>query len=495
MALRKEPARRYKSVEQFSEDIERHLEGRPVIARKDTFFYRSAKFINRNKVGVAAACLVFLTLLGGIVATTWQARRAREQARIANAKSAEAQAALAKTEKINRFMQSIFSYANPQWFGRAGGRRDVSVLEAMRDIEKHIDEDFRDEPDLRADVYQQIGDSYRTQGLFDDAERALREALRLRLELYGEDSAKVAESMFILSGVRYQQGDLAEHERLLTKALSIQRHHPDEGNDLPYMMADYAYLLRDFKNDYAGSLALYRETLEIFRRRYGEGHYMVGAMLANIGETCVMLGDYAQAEAIAREHFKQHQPPDFDFLGFYAYTRIVKGDYREAEDAIRQMLTQAQGPSPRPYMMWVVLGTQSFMAYRRGDYPQAIADAEKGLAAQPDKRDALYTRAFYLSRSLNKIGQAKRAETLLLEAIESLKQSERVFDLAILKSALGESLTAQRRFAEAEANLLAAYEAQKSRVLPGQYELTETRRRLAELYRAWGRPDEAKKYE
>jgi len=57
MALRKEPARRYGTVEQFSEDIRRHLEGLPVAARKDTLGYRSAKFIKRNKAGVVAAAL------------------------------------------------------------------------------------------------------------------------------------------------------------------------------------------------------------------------------------------------------------------------------------------------------------------------------------------------------------------------------------------------------------------------------------------------------
>ena len=77
LALRKEPQRRYASVEQFSEDISRHLENRPVIARPDTRAYRTAKFIQRYKAGVAAAALVFLVLSGGIAATLWQAHVAR----------------------------------------------------------------------------------------------------------------------------------------------------------------------------------------------------------------------------------------------------------------------------------------------------------------------------------------------------------------------------------------------------------------------------------
>ena len=74
MALRKEPERRYSSVAQFSADIRHHLEGRPVIAHKDTFKYRATKFIRRNTIAMAAAALLLLTLIGGIVATAWQAQ-------------------------------------------------------------------------------------------------------------------------------------------------------------------------------------------------------------------------------------------------------------------------------------------------------------------------------------------------------------------------------------------------------------------------------------
>src|SRR5213080_2717377 len=76
MALRKEPERRYQSVEQLSDDIHRHLGNRPVLARKDTVRYRAAKFVQRNKVAVAAALLLLASLVAGLIATTWQAHRA-----------------------------------------------------------------------------------------------------------------------------------------------------------------------------------------------------------------------------------------------------------------------------------------------------------------------------------------------------------------------------------------------------------------------------------
>lgn len=79
MALRKDPLRRYASVEQFSEDIRRHLAALPVRARKDTFWYRATKFVTRNKVGVAVACFVFVGLLGAVVLVSQQAHAARVQ--------------------------------------------------------------------------------------------------------------------------------------------------------------------------------------------------------------------------------------------------------------------------------------------------------------------------------------------------------------------------------------------------------------------------------
>jgi tetratricopeptide (TPR) repeat protein len=91
MAMRKEPQRRHASAEQLSEDLRRHLEGLPVIARKDTYAYRSVKFVQRHKAGVAAVAIILLTLLGGIVATA-------RQAGIARAEQAKAQAALISAE-------------------------------------------------------------------------------------------------------------------------------------------------------------------------------------------------------------------------------------------------------------------------------------------------------------------------------------------------------------------------------------------------------------
>jgi tetratricopeptide (TPR) repeat protein len=77
-AIQKDPVRRYSTVNQFAEDIARYLTGQAVLARPDSFLYRTGKFFRRNKLAVAAACITALSLIGGMAAAAWQARIARE---------------------------------------------------------------------------------------------------------------------------------------------------------------------------------------------------------------------------------------------------------------------------------------------------------------------------------------------------------------------------------------------------------------------------------
>jgi serine/threonine protein kinase len=79
MALRKEPMRRYASVDQFSQDIQRHLDHLPVIARKATLAYTARKFAARNRTGVAAAILVAVSLVAGFVVSLREARIAHTE--------------------------------------------------------------------------------------------------------------------------------------------------------------------------------------------------------------------------------------------------------------------------------------------------------------------------------------------------------------------------------------------------------------------------------
>jgi hypothetical protein len=79
-ALRKEPARRYSSVDALSEDLRRHLEHIPVNAREDTLWYRASKFVRRHSGGVTAAAVIGVLGVASTVAMFWQLRVALEAA-------------------------------------------------------------------------------------------------------------------------------------------------------------------------------------------------------------------------------------------------------------------------------------------------------------------------------------------------------------------------------------------------------------------------------
>ena len=85
-ALRKEPSRRYGSVEQLVEDIRRHLQELPVTATPDSVSYRVNKFVRRHLVGVAAVALILVAIAGGTIATARQARIAEANRRRAEAR-------------------------------------------------------------------------------------------------------------------------------------------------------------------------------------------------------------------------------------------------------------------------------------------------------------------------------------------------------------------------------------------------------------------------
>ncbi len=79
-AMQKEPERRYGSVESFAEDLQRHLEHRPVTAREATIWYRAMRFGRRNPSGVAAVVLLVVSILAGVATVIWQVRHSLQRA-------------------------------------------------------------------------------------------------------------------------------------------------------------------------------------------------------------------------------------------------------------------------------------------------------------------------------------------------------------------------------------------------------------------------------
>ena len=152
-ALRKEPARRYSSVEQFADDIRRYLAGLPVLARADTIVYRTGKFVRRNKISVGAAGLVLLSLVTGIVLTV-------RQARIAQAERARAERRFNDVRKLAHDL--IFDvHDSIQYLAGATPARKLIVDDALSYLDSLAKESSGDLTlqDELATAYEKVGDA------------------------------------------------------------------------------------------------------------------------------------------------------------------------------------------------------------------------------------------------------------------------------------------------------------------------------------------------
>ncbi len=226
MALRKEPQRRYASVGQFAEDIRRHLEGRPVLAHRDTLSYRAGKFIRRNKLAVAAATLVVLSLVGGIIATVWQARRAE-----ANQARAEK-----RFDDVRGLANALLNDIAPKIERIEGSTeaRQSLVTQSLKYLNSLADESTDDltlQGELAA-AYEKVGvlqgDSRKPSlGDFRGAIASLEKAQRIRRRLLGNDPHDVenrrllAENLRLLALRRMAQSDVDGGFRDSNEALRI----------------------------------------------------------------------------------------------------------------------------------------------------------------------------------------------------------------------------------------------------------------------------------
>ncbi|MGI8670825.1 MAG: protein kinase domain-containing protein [Aridibacter sp.] len=258
-SLRKEPERRYKTVEQFAADIWRFIDGLPVSARPSTFSYRASKFYGRNKIQVLAGVLVILSLITGIAVAVWQAKAAREQAFIAaeSQKKAEIEAAHSKAEeerakKITAFMEKIISYANPNPYAKGyESNGEAKVIDVLNEMSDKIETDFPSQPDIQAELHHKFAEVYtirinpnfkiRSAAEIEKAKYHSQRAIELRKKFYGENHELVAKDMYYLWAVERHSGkDYAGNPQLLAEAIQMMRETNPKNPNLPYMLLDYA---------------------------------------------------------------------------------------------------------------------------------------------------------------------------------------------------------------------------------------------------------------
>src|SRR5260370_39233814 len=303
MAMRKEPARRYASVEQFSEDIRHHLEVLQVIERQDTFAYRTSKFVTRHKIGVVAATLVALSLIAGVATTLWQSSVARRQARIAAAERDKARMETAKSDRINSFLQEMLGFSDPSWNSpNANPGHELSVREALDEAAKRAESELADQPEVLAEVERTMGNSYRGQGRLDKAESHLRSALELYRRTKDEGSPQVAITAMNLAYVFSLRGQADAAEPLLQEALSIFRRQLSAGETVDRLSfvetLGIIGNIKRLKGYTPPAEVFYQKPLHHPNKLVDKHHIIIPPIPANLGATREDRGDLDGAQAL-----------------------------------------------------------------------------------------------------------------------------------------------------------------------------------------------------
>jgi serine/threonine protein kinase/tetratricopeptide (TPR) repeat protein len=473
MAMRKEPARRYSSVGQFSEDIRRHLEGLPVVARKDTWNYRTGKFIQRNKIGLAASAVVALALIGGLAAALWEANAARRERDVANAERLKAM-------RINEFLQQMLSFSNQSVYSVApvAQTKNVTVNQMLDEIAPRIEAELADQPEVRAQILRTIASAYASQGIYDKAENNYRSALETQTRIFGTDHAETAATMTQLGVLDMRQGKIAESDKLLENAVAFYRRQ--QARQAPDFRAVNLVTAMNFLGgvrftsiDPQSGAAILEEALQIAENAdlQGNERFALAAVQGDVGFYLARVGELERADRLLRKSLAIHRQLSEYPRWEMGATLASLGELYNRKNQPDQALEFLQ-ESERIYRQ--TLGDRNrYLAFNLQHQAIALSLQKNFTAAEPKARQQL---AIYLEVvPENKLVAAipnsvlgivlvgnKRfdeAEGYLREGLQGLEQSpvKNHFINVQAKIALSQCLLNQNRLAEAEQLALAAH--------------------------------------
>lgn len=361
MAMNRDKESRYASVAALADDIRRHLEGRAVMARKATFSYRASKFIRRNKISVAAAALIALTLIGSSIVTAWQARVARR---------AQLQAER-RFNEVRRLARSVVFDYHDQISDLAGSTavRERLVSDALAYLNS-LAEDAASDASLQAeiaDAYEKISEIQGGRGMANlgdtaGAVESLRKCLQIRQSLLAANphdagvrlsAAKAFRELALMLGQRGDSEGAAESHR---NAVSISEAliSLDPANiEFQYQAAISYGSLGDFligAGDWKGALENEQKALALFRsippdnpqieevhRSIAINHLLSGLAMKGLNDMAGAEENYARAieifTALSRE-----DPTNADFRRMLAVSHSYQGDALEAGERLADAL-------------------------------------------------------------------------------------------------------------------------------------------------------------
>ncbi len=211
-ALKKRPEDRYATAEAMREDLQRHLDGEPVLARPDSAAYRLRKFVARHRVVVAASGVVALALLSATGVSLRQARVAQQQTRTA--------------EAVQSFLEDIFK-ANSAAQPDPTRARQTTARELLDLGAGQIDRALSDAPEAKLQVLKMLTDLYDDLDLQSQVIELASKRVRLAREVHGPRDLTLADALIELAFVQNNAGDTDAANAAETEAAHVLDANPD----------------------------------------------------------------------------------------------------------------------------------------------------------------------------------------------------------------------------------------------------------------------------
>jgi eukaryotic-like serine/threonine-protein kinase len=341
-ALRREPAERYPTVAALAEDVQRHLEHRPVLAQPDRALYRLHTFVRRHRLAVGAGTAVAAALAIGLVGALWQAQVAQAEQR--------------RAEAVKAFVTGLIVDVDP--FSTS---TQVPTVEGLLQMaEERLRGSHLRDPAIRVELLETVGASLIGLSRFERAEVVLRQAVDEGRDALGADHPLTRRARLTMLDVHRFRGRSAEMQAELEALLPALRADPDASAEpLPRALTAQAHLALD-TGRFDDAAAAAREALDLTVAHLGEGHPRSGTAALLLATAASFGQDRARAleltlqahDRLRRIHGERPHARVLDARFMVGRALGNVGRYAEAVDELREVLQQVQA----------LLGPQAHMA-------------------------------------------------------------------------------------------------------------------------------------
>jgi eukaryotic-like serine/threonine-protein kinase len=541
--LEKDRARRYDTAAALGDDLERYLRDEPVNAKPRSRMYLAHKFARRHRVGLAAAGVAVLSLVGGLGASLVGLAEARKAQRIAEVAREDERAQRERAEREAKkaraaadFLEKILSSADPE----VGGRT-MTVAAALTEAVALLNGgELREDPEVEASARRAIGLSFLALGDVREGEEQMQRAVDLSLTP-GFDPVERARTLGMLSIPRWREERYEAAEAMLREALGLLEGKPERRAAI-----ERAACLRDlsavlfFQNKREESLKVLEEAkqqyVELFgkdsveyadlmtsqgaslhanprdtqplrdaiaahKRRYGNDHPVVARMLEVLGSTCRFTGDLDGMSAAFEESMviisRAYGPRSRAVAGsMYNYAAGL-ANFNAIEECKRLLTTALEiAEETRPGEGDALVMRIEWLAGDIAMHEKRMEDAERhhrhamieGRAVRDSGLEYLrFGGSASLAEDLFAMGRTDEAQQLAGELLNDRQLMDSgVWPGVSARSTMGALLLQRKRYEEAETELLAAREKMSTLLyFRGSKLRLLNMERLVSLYEAW----------